>query len=77
MTIEEVLLAVLAGVFALVGSLMALLYRDVVRRLGSLDRKSSAALTILTVLLGHIPDVPPTLLSTIKTAIAESAGGAD
>jgi hypothetical protein len=72
-TLDNLLMALVTAMVSIVGVMAALLYKDVIRRLSSLDKKSAASLTILTVLVGHIPDLTPQLLTTIKTAIAESA----
>ncbi len=58
----SVLLAVSSGALALV-------YRDVVRRLTTLEKKSSAQLVAMLLLLGRIDNVPSDLIKAIRDAI--------
>lgn len=50
---------------------MGLVYRDLVRRLTRVERKSTACLMAMLVIMGKLEEVPPELLKTIQEALTD------
>lgn len=56
-------------IFSTLSAMALILYRDIVRRLDKLERKTAASLMALLLVMGKLGDVPADLLRTIHEAL--------
>ncbi len=63
---------IIGGLLGVIGILAGLGYRNVDKRLGKLERKTSAMLTALFFLVGHQNPVPKEVLTSLKAAMEDS-----